>query len=104
MGLSRQEYWGGLPCPPPGDLPDPGIEPASLASAALAGGFFTTVPCGKPISTPTTQGTVSQYKSPIKEIRVPWINAMTLKLWQGKYQMNVEHIVKTKWKCSFAVS
>ena len=30
MGFSRQEYWSGLPCPPPGDLPDPGIEPASL--------------------------------------------------------------------------
>ena len=27
MGFSRQEYWSGLPCPPPGDLPDPGIEP-----------------------------------------------------------------------------
>ena len=42
MGFSRQEYWSGLPCPPPGDLPDPGIEPASPASPALAGGFFTT--------------------------------------------------------------
>ena len=37
MGFSRQEYWSGLPCPPPGDLPDPGIEHISLA-----GGFFTT--------------------------------------------------------------
>ena len=42
MGFSRQEYWGRLPCPPPGDLPYPGIEPASLTSPALAGGFFTT--------------------------------------------------------------
>ena len=42
MGLSRQEYWSGLPCPPPGDLPDPGIEPTSLTSLALAGGFLTT--------------------------------------------------------------
>ena len=42
MELSRQEYWNGLPCPPPGDLPDPGIEPPSLTSPALAGGFFTT--------------------------------------------------------------
>ena len=40
--FSRQEYWGGLPCPPPGDLPDPGIELMSLMSPALAGGFFTT--------------------------------------------------------------
>ena len=42
MGFSRQEYWNGLPCPPPGDLPDLGIEPGSLLSSALAGGFFTT--------------------------------------------------------------
>ena len=42
MGFSRQEYWSGLPCPPPGDLPDPGIEPTSLLSPALAGMFFTT--------------------------------------------------------------
>ena len=39
--FSRQEYWSGLPCPPPGDLPDSGIEPTSLTSPALAGGFFT---------------------------------------------------------------
>ena len=57
MGFSRQEYWNGLPFPPPGDLPDPGtiyihrglpgdpdpgIEPASLKFPALAGEFFTT--------------------------------------------------------------
>ena len=42
MGFSRQEYWSGLPCSPPGDLPDPGTETASLISLALAGGFFTT--------------------------------------------------------------
>ena len=41
-GFSRQEYWSGLPCSPPGDLPDPGIELASLTSPASAGGFFTT--------------------------------------------------------------
>ena len=41
MGFSRQEYWSGLSFPPPGDLPDPGIEPASLASPTLAGEFFT---------------------------------------------------------------
>ena len=42
MGFSRQEYLSGLPFPSPGDLPDPGIEPLSLNSPALAGGFFTT--------------------------------------------------------------
>ena len=41
MEFSGQEYWSGLPFPPPGDLPDPGIEAVSLESSALAGGFFT---------------------------------------------------------------
>ena len=40
MGFSRQ-YWNGLPCPPPGDLPDPGMEPMSLVYPALAGRLFT---------------------------------------------------------------
>ena len=44
-GLPRQENWSGLPFPSLGDLPDPGIEPAT---PALAGGFFTTEPPGKP--------------------------------------------------------
>ena len=43
MGFSKQEYWSGLPCPPPEDLPNPGIEPTSLMSLALAGGFFITL-------------------------------------------------------------
>ena len=47
-GFSTQQCWSELPFPPPGDLPDPGIETASLASPALAGGFFTTEPPGKP--------------------------------------------------------
>ena len=42
MGFSRQEYWSGLSCPPPGDLPDAGIELASVMSPALTGKFFTT--------------------------------------------------------------
>ena len=50
VGFSRQEYWSGLPFPPPGDLPDPGIEPTSPVSPALAGGFFTTETLGKPRS------------------------------------------------------
>jgi len=40
MGFSWQEYWSGLPCPPSGDLLDPGIEPASVASSALTYGFL----------------------------------------------------------------
>ena len=42
MGFSRQEYWSGWPCPPPGDLPTPGIEPMAVTSPALANGLFTT--------------------------------------------------------------
>ena len=45
LEFSRQEDWSGLPFPPPGDLPDPGTEPSP---PALAGGFFTTEPPGKP--------------------------------------------------------
>ena len=48
MGFLRQEYWNGLPFPPPGDLPNSGTEPTSLASPALAGGFLPTVTPGKP--------------------------------------------------------
>ena len=42
MGFSRQDYWSGLPFPPPGDLPDSGTEPVSLLSPALAGRFSIT--------------------------------------------------------------
>ena len=42
MEFTSQEYWSRLPCPPPGDFPDPGIQPTSLVSPALAGVFFTT--------------------------------------------------------------
>ena len=42
MEFPRQQYWSEVPFPTLGDLPDPGIEPVSLISPALAGGFFTT--------------------------------------------------------------
>ena len=48
LGFSRQEYWNGWPFPPLGDLPDPGIESATLASPELAGGFFITDPPERP--------------------------------------------------------
>ena len=48
MGFPMQEFWRELPFPPSGDLPNPGIEPPSLRSPTLAGGFFTIVPSGKP--------------------------------------------------------
>ena len=51
MGFLREEYWNGLPFPTLGDLPNPGIKPMS---PALAGGFFTTEPPGKPTYFPST--------------------------------------------------
>ena len=51
MEFSRQEYWRRLPFPAPGNLPDPGLEPESPVSPALAGQFFTTGPPGKPCDT-----------------------------------------------------
>ena len=45
MGFSRQEHWSGLPCPPPGDIPGPGITLTSPASPELGGGFFLLVWC-----------------------------------------------------------
>ena len=47
MGFSRKQHWSGLPCPSPGDLPDPGIKPPS---PALASGFFTAEPPGRPLT------------------------------------------------------
>ena len=48
MGCSRQEYWSRLPCPPPGDLPEPGTEQVSFMFPALAGGSLLLAPPGKP--------------------------------------------------------
>ena len=53
MGFSRQEYWSGLPFPTPREFPDSGIKSVSVASPALAGGFFTTsATCGEGSGTP----------------------------------------------------
>ena len=48
MGFSTQEYWSGLPCPPPADLPDPGIEPSLLCLLHWQAGSLPLVPPGKP--------------------------------------------------------
>ena len=49
MEFSNQVYWSGMPFPPPRDLLDSGVKPMAPTSLALAGGFFTTEPPGKPI-------------------------------------------------------
>ena len=55
IGFSRQEFWSWLPCPSPEDLPGPVIEPRSLVSPALAGGFFTTSSIWKAPEMPDSQ-------------------------------------------------
>ena len=70
MEFPRQEYWSGLPCPPPGDLPNLGIKTTSLTSAALAGGFFTTESSGKPYSSGSVQSL-----SHVRLIVTPWTAA-----------------------------
>ena len=49
MGFFRQEYWSGLPCPPPRDLPDPGFEPASFSLLHWLAGSLPLAPPGKPL-------------------------------------------------------
>ena len=65
-GISKQEYWGGLSFPSPGDLPDPGIKPVSPVSPTLAGRFFTTAP-GKPqplLNLPGMNVKLASYSTP----------------------------------------
>ena len=75
MGFSRQEYWTGLPCPPPGDLPDPGIKLTSLRSPALSGGFFTTSAIWEahsiPVSGNPMEASTATHSS-ILPWRIPW--------------------------------
>ena len=70
MGFSWQEYWSALPFLPPRDLPDPGAKPMSLASPALAAGFFTTAPCGKSI---VIHISFSKWLRAFQRQRSPWV-------------------------------
>ena len=75
IGFSRQKYWSRLPFPPPGDLPDPGIEPASLVSPALAGRFFTTEPPGNPLGPSESESeshSVMSDSLQLHELYSPW--------------------------------
>ena len=75
MRFPRQEYWSGLSFPSPGDLPDPGIEPMSLA---LAGEFFTTEPPGKPLK----NGSLSKYYHSVKnDFYTHWERGLVLEMY-----------------------
>ena len=67
MGFPRQEYWSGVPFPPPGGLPSPGPEPSSLVCAALAGRFSTTEPSGKPFNSSGKEGRKGRRRKEEKE-------------------------------------
>ena len=78
--FSRQEYWSGLPCPPPWDLPNPGIEPRSLMSPALAGQFFTTSATGKALYMHISS---VQSLSRVQLFAIPWTIAYQAPLSMG---------------------
>ena len=81
MLFSRQEYWIGLPLPPPGYLPHSGIECESLASPVLAGGYFTTEPQGKAPSKKVTSLKLGwQFASP--QGKIPFMDYIKALLWQ----------------------
>ena len=65
ISFSRQEYWNGLPCPPPGDLPNPGITLTSHLSSTLTGRFFTTAP-------PVNQGSPDFTSHTLYLIQIAW--------------------------------
>ena len=94
MGFSRQEYWSGLPWPPPGNLPDPGIQPSSLMSPALAEGFFTTS---------TTWDNLLQGQSQlIKDLNCMWKSLYLCHVilsWE-QYFIRSTHFVYTQGKMS----
>ena len=89
MGFSRQEYWSGLPVPPPGDLPDSGIEPASPAAPTLVDRFFTTEPSGNPIHKP--EGLAKKKKKDRERDRDGWditVTELGLEPWSEKLTLS----------------
>ena len=83
LGFSRQEYWSELPCPPSGDLPDPGIKPEALASLTLAGRFFTTNATWEAHKTMEIQLKERIYASELKETKclLPfWVFSLLFRL------------------------
>ena len=88
MEFSKQEYWSGLPFPPPGDLPNPGIKAASLA---LAGRFFTAEPPGKPVK--TTSLFVPEVEAhQLRMFEVTWESDSGIGPWTTKILKSCHHI------------
>ena len=72
VGFSRQEHWSGLPRPPPGDLPDSGIEPASLVSTELAGALCTAETRSKPVIWHVDKRQTALVQAPFCYILLTW--------------------------------
>ena len=68
MGFSKQEYWSGLPCPPPGGLPNPGLEPESLMSPALAGRFLTPSAIWEALGRCKSLGSLKSFLCPVPQL------------------------------------
>ena len=85
MGCSRQGYWNGSPCPPPGDVPDPGIKPLSHRCSALAGGCLPLAPLGH------SDG-VAKSRTPRSD------RAYTLHTDPHRYiRVRLEHLLRRQW-------
>ena len=100
--FSRQEYWCGLPCPSPGDLPNPGIELASLAGPALAGGFFTSsVTWEAPIFRPTPfSKSQNQFYLPIPS--GTRVKQLKRQCWENSKRKNIDEVGKLFKKLSMS--
>ena len=76
VGFSRQECWSGLPCPPPGDLPEAGIEPTSAVSPALQVDYFTAEPPVEPIDIHSSTVFSKRWKQSKCPSEDGWMNRM----------------------------
>ena len=91
--FSRQENWSGLPFPTSGDLPNPGIESVSLVSA-LAGGFFTTAPPGKPMVYVNNGILLSHKKNEMMPFAATWMQLETIILSEiSQKEKNKYHMI-----------
>ena len=88
-GFSRQEYWSGLPCPPPGDLPNPGTEPRS---PALQVDSLPSEPPGKPVNTGVGSLTLLQGNFPTQELNWGFLHCKQI-LYQLSYQGIQTHLL-----------
>ena len=111
MEFSRQEYWSGLPCPLPRDLPDPGVEPTSLMSSASAGGFFTTAAAAKSLQSCLTlcdpvdgSPTGSPVPGILQARIVEWVAISFSNAWKWKVKVKLlsrVRLLATPWTAAY---